>query len=492
MAGLGLRGSESDVLKTASRRETLGLLAAAPFVQTPRRDSRRTSVIMFMTDDHGAWATGAYGCGDLHTPTIDRLASTGVRFRNAFACTPVCSPSRMTYMTGELPSRHGVQDWLIPEDSFGPTSRRWLEGHTPYAEILARNGYNLGMCGKWHMGHDDHAQAGFSYWASVPGGGGTYRDPEFVANGERKRITGFKTDAVGDFALEFLNQQKKGHPFYLLVPFYAPHTPYDYQPGEYRTWYTNSTFPCFPDAPMSPWQNPGLAKMFGKREPKLAYSALITGADHNAGRILNRLEELGLRDDTLVVFTADQGWNAGHHGVWGKGNGTIPFNMYEESLRVPMIWSHPGRIPSGKVLDPLISSYDYFPTILEYLGLSAPPDSRRVGRSYAGFLRGNPPAWRDRLYFEYAYVRGVRTTNLKYIERAEGWPTELFDLEADPGETRSVAAEPEYRRQRDAFHTELTRYFADHGAPPIEEWRSTTRQKLPAESRRLGPALSDK
>ena len=474
---------------SVSRRHALGSLAAAPFVQTRRRDARRTNVVMFMTDDHGAWATGAYGCRDMHTPHIDRLASSGVRFRNAFACTPVCSPSRMTYMTGTMPSAHGVQDWLLPEDSFGPASPRWLEGHTAYTEVLARNGYNLGMCGKWHMGRDDQAQAGFHYWATVPGGGGTYRDPEFVHNGEKRKVTGFKTDAVGDFALEFLNQQRTGNPFYLLVPFYAPHTPYDFQPEAYRQWYVDSQFPCFPDAPMSPWQNPGLKEMFGKREPKLAYSALVTGADHNIGRILTRLEELHLREDTLVIFTADQGWNAGHHGVWGKGNGTIPFNMYEESLRVPLIWNQPGRIPAGKAPDPLVSSYDYFPTILEYLGLSAEADRRRVGRSYADFLRGRTPRWRDRLYFEYAYVRGIRTANLKYVERAEGWPTELFDLEADPRESRSVAEAPEYRRQRDAFHVELTRHFADLGAPPIAEWRSTTKQKLPEESRLLGPAL---
>jgi choline-sulfatase len=473
----------SLLMMVPTRRDALGLIGAAPFAQTRRRDSRRTSVVMFMTDDHGAWATGAYGCRDLHTPAIDSLAAGGVRFRNAFACTPVCSPSRMTYMTGTLPSTHGVQDWIIPEDSFGPASRRWLEGHLTYTEVLARNGYTLGMCGKWHMGEDDKAQAGFSYWATVPGGGGTYRNPEFVHNGGKRKIPGFKTDAVGDFAIEFLNQQKRGNPFYLLVPFYAPHTPYDYQPERYRRWYAGSKFPCFPDVPASPWQNPGLAQMFGEREPKLAYSALITGADHNAGRIVKRLEELGLRDDTLVVFTADQGWNAGHHGVWGKGNGTIPFNMFEESLRVPMIWNHPGRIPAGNALDPMISSYDFFPAILEYLGLAAPADPRRVGRSYAGFLRGRAPEWRNRLYFEYAYVRGLRTENLKYIERAEGWPTELFDLEADPGETRSVADRPEYRAQRNALHAELTGYFAQQGAPPIEAWRSTTKQKLPEESR---------
>jgi choline-sulfatase len=471
-----------------SRRDTLGLLVAAPFVQTPRRDPRHTNVVMFMTDDHGAWATGAYGCSSLHTPVIDRLAATGVRFRNAFACTPVCSPSRMTYMTGELPSHHGVQDFLEPEDSFGPTSHRWLEGHTTYSEILARNGYNLGMCGKWHMGEDDKAQAGFNYWASVPGGSGPYRNPEFVVNGEHRKITGFKTDAVANFAMEFLRQQRNGNPFYLLVPFYAPHMPYDFQPEDDRKWYADSTFPCFPDVPVSPWQNPVLRGLFGKREPKVAYSALISAVDRNVGRILKQLEELGLRENTLVIFTADQGWNAGQHGVWGKGNGTVPFNMYEESLRVPLIWNQPGRI-AARAIDPLVSSYDYFPTILEYLGLTAPPDKRRVGRSYASFVRGKSPEWRNRLYFEYAYVRCLRTQNLKYIERAEGWPNELFDLETDPGETRNVIDSGEYKAQRDALHEDLTKYFAGQGAPPIEEWRSTTRQHLPSESRQPGPSL---
>lgn len=465
-----------------SRRSLVTSCAVAPFVRSQRRDTRRTNVIMFMTDDHGSWATGAYGCRDIHTPNIDGLSAGGVRFANAFACTPVCSPSRMTYMAGTLPSHHGVQDWLLPEDSFGPTSRRWLEGHLTYTQVLARNGYRLGMCGKWHMGQDDQAQAGFEYWASVPGGSGTYRDPTFVVNGSSRPIQGFKTDAVGDFAIDFLNQQKVGQPFYLLVPFYAPHTPFDYQPEMYRNWYTNSRFSCFPDVPMSPWQNPDLAKMFGKREPKLAYSALVTGMDYNVGRIIARLEELGLRENTLVVFTADQGWNAGHHGVWGKGNGTIPYNLYEESLRVPLIWNHPGRIAPGQVADPLVSSYDYFPTILEYLGASAPPDPRRVGRSYADFLRGRSPRWRDRLYFEYGYVRGLRNRNLKYIERTEGWPTELFDLEADPGETRDVSADTAYQQQREVFHRELTRFFAEQGAPPIEKWKSTTKQKLPAEN----------
>jgi len=461
-----------------SRREALA--AAAPMVARAAR--RKTNVVFFMTDDHGAWALGAYGCQDLHTPNVDRLAAAGARFTRAYACTPVCSPSRMTYLTGRIPSIHGVQDWLRPVDSLGARSRAFLDGHPTFTEALAQNGYTLGLSGKWHLGRDEHAQRGFTYWCTIPGGGGTYRDPVFVKNGAEVKTTGYKTDLVTDFALEFLNQNQN-QPFFLYVPFYAPHTPYDYQPERYRQHYHNSKFPCFPTTPMHPWQNKGLRQHHLNRASRHAYSALITGVDANVGRILARLEQLGLRENTLVVFTADQGWNAGHHGVWGKGNGTWPFNMYEESLRVPLIWNHPGRIRTGQVLAPMVSSYDFFPTILEYLGVAAPRDPKRVGRSYAGFVRGRPPAWRNRLYFEYSHVRALRTENLKYVERTKEWPSELYDLEADPGETRNVIEEAAYQSQLKALRAELADFFRQAGAPPLEEWRSTTTQELTVYSR---------
>ena len=441
------------------------------------RSAKPLNVVFCMTDDHGAWATGAYGCPEIRTPNLDRLAAGGARFTRAYACTPVCSPSRMSYLTGLIPSQHGVQDYLLPPDSTGPTSHRFLQGHTTYSEILARHGYTLGMCGKWHMGEDDKAQAGFTDWCTVPGGGGPYKDPEFVRNGKKAVVPGYKTDIVGDCALEFLDRYHD-RPFFLQVPFYAPHTPYNYQPEVYRKPYAGSRFSCFPDLPMHPQLNKEMRSVWGKPESKLAYSALITGVDHNVGRILRRLEELGVRDNTLVIFTADQGWNAGQHGVWGKGNGTVPFNMFEESLRVPLIWNLPDKIGAGQVLDPLVSSYDFFPTILDYLGVAAPADPRRVGRSYAGFLRGRKPAWRSRLYFEYAYVRGIRTQNLKYVERTREWPSELYDLEADPGESRNLIADPAYQSQLAALRRDMGEFFRKAGAPPIEEWRSTTRQQL--------------
>lgn len=466
-----------------TRRDLLARAAAAPFLQlTARGAEPKTNVVMFMTDDHGAWAMGAYGCQEMHTPNLDRLASGGARFTRGFACTPVCSPSRMTYMTGRIPSTHGVQDWLRPGDSFGEKTRRWLEGHPTFSEVLSQNGYTLGMSGKWHMGEDERAQAGFSYWRTVPGGGGKYKDVEFVTNGKTQLLDGYKTDRVGDGALEFLDQAK-GKPFFLMVPFYAPHTPFDYQPEEYRKPYANSSFSCYPDTPLHPWANRGLRTHHRNRESQHSYSALITGVDANVGRIVKRLEEMGVRENTLVIFTADQGWNAGHHGFWGKGNGTVPFNMYEESIRVPLIWNHPGRIRAGLTPDPMVSSYDFFPTILDYLGVKSPADPKRVGRSYAGFLRGRAPRWQNRLFFEYAYVRAIRTENLKYIERTKDRPSEMFDLEADPGETRNLIDDPGYRKQLTTLRVDLTRFFEKAGAPPLESWRGTTRQELTSYSR---------
>ncbi len=465
-----------------TRRRFLSGAVAAPFLARPTQAAAGPNAVIFMTDDHGAWALGSYGCAEMHTPNLDRLAAGGARFTRAYAATPVCSPSRMTYLTGRLPSTHGVQDWLRPVDSFGPKTRRWLAGHPTWSEILARDGYHLGMCGKWHMGEDEKAQAGFSFWATVPGGGGTYRDPEFVKNGARARLEGFKTDLVGDAAIEFLDQAR-GRPFCLLVPFYAPHTPFDFQPDPYRHPYDEARFSCFPNADLHPWANPGLKSHHRNPRSQHSYSALITGVDANVGRIERRLHELGLRDNTLVVFTADQGWNAGHHGFWGKGNGTWPFNMHEESIRVPMIWNHPGRIAAGQVLAPLISSYDFFPTILDYLGVAAPADPTRPGHSYARLLRGPTGPWRDRLYFEYAFVRAVRTERLKYIERTEEWPSELYDLDADPGETRNLVDHPALRSRRDELRADLHRFFDTLGAPPLAGWRSTTRQELTVYSR---------
>jgi arylsulfatase A-like enzyme len=442
----------------------------------------RANVVLFLTDDHGAWALGgrAGGSGVIRTPHIDRLASSGVCFRNAFAATPVCSPSRMTLLTGKLPSAHGVQDWLVPEDCTGPGSRLWLEGHRTFTEVLASRGYELAFCGKWHMGGDDHPQAGFRYWVSTIGS--RYRDPEMSVNGQRARQTGFVTDLTTDAALEFLNRKHR-NPFFLLISLNAPHTPYDYQPEADRAVYARETFETFPwlQATPSPRQNPQLRQHFGRLESLRAYASLIHGIDRNVGRVLDTLERLRLRTETTVIFTSDQGWNAGQDGVWGKGNGTVPFNLLDGSTRVPLIWSHPGRIAADTVREEFVSHYDFFPTVLDWLRVAPPaPHRERVGRSYARALAGKPlKSWPDRVYFEYAYTRGVRTRLWKYVERVEAWPSELFNEMLANGETIDCSHQPQYRRWREELASDLKAFFERSGAPPLSDWRRTTQQRLP-------------
>ena len=455
-----------------TRRALLGSLAAVP------QASRKTNVVFFLTDDHGAWAMGPWGCPDIRTPNLARLASEGARFANAFACTPVCSPSRLTYLTGKLPSSHRVCDALMAVDLVGPKRQRFLQGQTTYSELLEKHGYTLGISGKWHMGDDENPHAGFTYWCTIPGGGGRYRDPEFIRNGARVQTKGYKTDLLTDYALEFIDQNKD-RPFFLYVPHFAPHMPFDYQPEADRALYRDSSFSCYPEGPRHPQRRWSFEKYHANREAKLSYSALISGVDRNVGRIVKRLEELGLRENTLIVMSADQGWNAGHHGVWGKGNATIPFNMYEESIRVPLIWNHPGAIRPGQVLPPMVSSYDFFPTILDYLGVPAPPpDPKRVGRSYAPFLRGESPAWRKELFFEYCYARAIRTETLKYVERADNWPSEMFDLEANPDESVNVIGDRARREQRAQLQSRLRGFFSAAGSVPLENWRKSTTQTI--------------
>lgn len=470
----------------STRRQFLAALGATALASA--QQSRPVNVVFILTDDQGPWAINAGGAGDcdaLLTPNLARLAREGTRFPNAFVSTPVCSASRMTYLTGRIPSQHGVQDWLPPQECLGPEARNFIDGQPTISEALVQQGYTAGLCGKWHLGADATPQAGFSYWSTVPGGGGTFRNPRFVKNGETIRREGFKTDLLGDDALEFLDLNKD-RPFFLYLSFFAPHTPFDFQAQRYRDLYAGSDFPCSPDEPVHPNHMrfmfdriSGHLVDFGNEQSKHAYAALISGLDANVGRVLDKLEELGLRENTVVIFTSDHGFHTGHKGIWGKGNGTVPFNLLERSVKVPLIWSQPGSIPVDVERLQLVSSYDLLPTLFDYLGQQAPPDERRMGRSYAQILHGQQPSWDDAVFFEYEYVRGVRTPHLKLVERGEQWESALYDLKNDPEETSNVIGDPQYAASLTSLRQRLNRFFDDAGAPPIDQWRSTTRQVLP-------------
>ncbi len=189
--------------------------------------------------------------------------------------------------------------------------------------------------------------------------------------------------------------------------------------------------------------------------------------DANVGRLLDRLEALGLRERTLIIFTSDNGHSCGHHGFWGKGNGTFPLNMYENSVKIPFIASHPGRIPQGRVSDCLLSAYDVFPTLLDYLGLPIPAAGNRPGRSFARLLAGESGEARDSVvvHSEYGPVRMIRTQEWKYVHRYPFGPCELYDLVPDPNERKNVLEEPQNRALGRELQRQLNNWFLEYADP---------------------------
>lgn len=265
-----------------------------------------------------------------------------------------------------------------------------------------------------------------------------------------------------------------GGPFYLSVHYTAPHSPWTGEKGrhpeEYLALYTDTPFTTAPQEPMHPWATDEwlTTRHLGDREALKGYYAAVSAMDFNIGRLLRQLEDLGLRENTLVVFTSDNGMATGHHGFWGKGNGTSPRNMYDSTIKLPFIVSQPGRIPAGAVNEDLLSSYDFFPTLLEYVGLEEPADKRhRPGRSFAPVLRGGelPEETFVVLFDEYGPVRMIRTERWKLVRRYPEGPDELYNMIADPRERVNRIDDPKLAETIADLDAQLEAFFDDHTDP---------------------------
>ena len=430
-----------------------------------------------LSDDQGPWAAGCYGNTEIRTPNLDRIAATGVRFDRFFVATPVCSPSRATYLTGLIPSQHGIHDWLysgdprpgLPNYNMGPGARQMLVDTTAYTDVLAANGYHCGISGKWHLGDSLTPQHGFEHWFVHQRGGGPYNDAPMVRDGKPTTEPGYVTDVITDEALRFLDGHAKGggeRPFYLSVHYTAPHSPWTGHPQEIVDFYDDCAFESCPQEERHPWAERLTDQNMGKRESLKGYFAAVTAMDAQIGRLLDWLEANGERERTLVVFVSDNGFSCGHHGFWGKGNGTSPRNMYENSIRVPALFSHPGTLPQGHATEAMVSAYDFMPTLLEYAGLPLPErhddGSPRPGRSFLKTLRGETDAGRDEvvIFDEYGPVRMIRTRDWKYVYRHPSGPDELYDLVNDSDERRNLIDDASQAQRIAALRTRMDEWFA--------------------------------
>ncbi len=429
------------------------------------------NVVFILTDDQGPWALGCAGNDEIRTPNLDRLAAEGARFENFFCTSPVCSPARSSLMTGRIPSAHGVHDY-IRQRNMPPRPAQYLEGMTCYSDVLARAGYNCGLSGKWHMGDSLTPQHGFSNWFCMPTGGSKYNDAEMIRDGQVHTCPGYLTDVITDDALAFIQAAKAG-PFYLSVHYNAPHSPWDGHPQAIVDSYDDCPFKSCPQEAAHAWIRPVMRRHLGNRESLKGYFAAVTAMDQAVGRIVAELEKLSLRENTLIVFTSDNGFSCGHHGFWGKGNGTFPLNMYENSVKVPAIFSHPGRIPAALVTEAMVSQYDFMPTLLEYLHLPGVDDPLGPGRSFMPALTGQTDQARERVvvYDEYGPVRMIRTPEWKYVHRYPYGPHELYDMAGDADERSNLAEE----KSRQAVVEEMRKRLADWFARYVDPARDGLR-----------------
>lgn len=425
----------------------------------------RPNVVFILTDDQGPWAAGCYGNPEIQTPSLDRLAAEGVRFDQFYCTSPVCSPSRASFLTGRLPSQHGIHQWLHDEN-MGAGAREYLAGEVGYTQVLADHGYVCGLSGKWHMGDSLRPQQGFSFWYAHQQGGGPYHNAPMIRDGVPYLEPGYITEVITDEALGFLDRQQ-GQPFFLHVTYTAPHSPWTGHPQDLMDYYDDCPFASCPQEPRHPWAISLTDRCLGNREMLKGYFAAVTAMDRGVERILQRLEELGLAENTIVVFAGDNGFSCGHHGFWGKGNGTHPRNMYDNSVRVPFILRWPGQLPAGHTCNALVSAYDFLPTLLDLLELPLPEGRNLPGRSFRPLLSDPAADSREHVvvFDEYGPVRMIRTHDFKYVYRHAYGPHELFDLVNDPEEQENLIDVPSRARLRAELQGELTAWFARYVEP---------------------------
>ena len=460
----------------------------------------RPNIIFIMSDDHASHAISAYGSVINETPNIDRIASEGARFDNVFCGNAICAPSRATILAGNHSHINGVRT----------LADRFDGSQSTFPKLMQAAGYQTAIFGKWHLGHGDEADpTGFDTWSVLPGQG-DYHNPAFYVQGDKQQFEGYATDLITDFSLDWLESRDAEKPFMLMTHHKAPHRPWE-PDDKHASMYGDIDIPIpetfnddyatrpaaeraemridrdmvFSDLKAEP--PAGLSeseqKHWAYQRYIKDYLRCVASVDDNIGRMLDWLDEHDLTDNTIVIYTSDQGFFLGDHGWYDKRF------MYEESLRMPFVMRYPKGIVAGTVVDAIVSNIDFAPAFLDYAGLPAPDTMQ--GRSFRTLLQGTvPDDWQESIYYRYwmhlgyhavTAHYGVRTATHKlifYYGKALGtagsedrdteqyW--ELFDLEADPNELNNIYGHPDYSSVQAELETELVRlreHYADNDNP---------------------------
>lgn len=424
----------------------------------------KPNIVLVLADDLAAWMLGCHGNKEIRTPNIDLLARGGTRFQNNFAVTPICSASRATLFTGRVPRQHGIHDFLTPKPiDQPPQGQKELPAgfaqETMISDVLSGAGYDCGYVGKWHMGGDTKPGHGYSYTYTFDGGSSPYQNPVMYRNGEKSQEQGYLTEITTRGATEFLDKQSAAKPFFLTVSYFNPHTPYSGHPQKYYDMYQNVNFETTgwePPAPNALREKELLKDTVGNLRK---CAASTTALDDQLPALIRKLNEKGLRDNTLIVFTGDNGFLLGRHGLWSKGLASDPINMYEEVMQVPMIWNWPGKVPVEGVRPELVSFYDFVPSICDVADAAAP--SRNLcGRSYWPLANGKgldrKDLWPTTVFGHFRNTEMARDKYYKLVLRDGGQgPGELYDLRVDPREKQNQYENPQFLTIRERLSNEL-------------------------------------
>lgn len=464
------------------------------------------NIIFIFTDDHSAKAISAYGSVINETPNMDRLAAEGMLFQNCFVTNSICAPSRATILTGTY---NHINGQITNRETFDGTQ-------LTFPKLLGEAGYETAMIGKWHL---RSAPTGFDYWRVLIGQGPYYNPPIRTAT-DTIQYTGYTTDIITDIALDWLQKERSpDKPFMMMYQHKAPHRRWDPSP-DHLTMYDDVEIPepetLFDDytgrTSAASLQNMQISENLSARDLKIIpppelnpeqlevwnaaygpkneairanpltgealvkwkyqryikdYLRAVASVDDNIGRLLAYLEESGLDENTIVIYNSDQGWYLGEHGWYDKRW------MYEESLRTPLIVRWPGHIQPGSVNSDFVSNLDLAATFLDLAGVSIPANMQ--GKSLKPLFMGETPQdWRKTHYYHYYEYPashcvhrhyGVRSDRYKLIYFYELDEWELFDLQEDPNELKSVYDDPDYTSVLTEMKDELDRLRDEYAVP---------------------------
>jgi arylsulfatase A-like enzyme len=459
----------------------LRLLVLAPFVVPfawSAETERPPNLVFILTDNQGAWTLGCYGNPDIRTPHIDRLAAEGIRFDRALSSNPVCSPTRATLLTGLMPSQHGVHCFLDPKFMMGPEAYNTLDEFDTLGEILRDNGYVCGLSGKWHLGANLEPSEGFSFWVTKPDGSTReFYDQKIIEDGQVIEVAEYTTDYFTKRGIDFI-EANQDQPFCLFLAYNGPYALGRLLLNESRNrhfeYYSQQPLLSFPRDSMHPWQFNNQDYLNNPVSMRRV-ACEVSGVDDGVGEIMDALDRLELSDNTVVVYTADQGWMGGQNGIWGMGDHTRPFGAHDLMMQIPLIFRHPASIPAGQSTDLLVSNYDFLPSVLTHLGLGdqMPSVPKSPGRDFSPTLLGKPVSWDEdnAIYYEFEDTRAVRTEDWKYVHRHPDGPYELYDMKSDPNERFNLYGQPDTQSTAVELKMRLDSFFDTFAEPEFDLWK---------------------